>query len=314
MRLRWYWLAVVVALPLAAAPANGQIVWNITFQDVQLNTGVGFADPVFGALRRDTVTQVTNYVNTVLAARGRVDIEMLPSLTTGTGAVAGMGTFFPTAPNQFTNGALFEHATTGIDPIPNGPDAQGQFNFGYTWNSGTGPPAANQHDLFTVTLHELTHALGFGSLLNANGTSFISQGNPGVFTRYDSFVARGDGRRLFAGGNTGQFVGTPADLTSNDVFFDGSRRVKLFAPGNYAPGSSIGHLDGSLIGVMNASGPPGISRRSYADFEVAILQDIGWTIVPEPGSLLLTGAGSLGLVIALRRRGKALTPLKTPGA
>jgi hypothetical protein len=246
--------------------------------------------------------QVTNYLNTVFVARGQADINFLPSLTNRSGPLGAMGTFFPTSPNQFTNGALFEHIMTGVDPAPNLPDAEGQFDFGYNWNSGTGLPASDQQDLFTVALHELTHALGFGTLLNANGTSFISQGNPGVYTRFDSFLARGDGRRLFASGNGGQFIGTSADLTSNDVFFEGSRRVKLFAPSNFLPGSSIGHLDSSLIGVMNASGPPGITRRTYADFELSILQDIGWTIIPEPGSLLLTCTGSLGLAVILRRR------------
>jgi hypothetical protein len=301
MRLPW-WIWIPVAFDLAIIPAHGQIVWNFTFQDVQQNTGIGFADPAVGATRRDTLVQVTSYLNTVLVGNGRVDINVLPSLNTGSGSLATMGAFHATSPNQFSNGAPFEHATTGTDPFPGAPDAEGRFDFGYVWNSGTNLPAANQWDLFSVALHEMTHALGFGSLLSATGTSVISGGNPGVFSRFDSFLARGDGRRLFAAGNGGNFIGSPADLTSIDVFFTGSQRVKLYAPATFEPFSSLSHLDSSLTGVMGVRIPAGVARRTFADIELSMLRDIGWTVaIPEPGSLVLACGGGVSIVVVLRR-------------
>ena len=44
---------------------------------------------------------------------------------------------------------------------------------------------------------------------------------------------------------------------------------------------------------------PGQDRRSYSDIELGILQDIGWTVVPEPGPALKLCFGLVGLA---RRR------------
>lgn len=304
-------LILVLAVPASANMAK--IVWNVTYVDVQNNTGVGFDDAVLGAQRRQTLEAALAYINTVICDNGPADLVINASQTDGTGFLASAGPLFFVAPNGFENGHLFDHATTGIDP--NGgafPDASATFDFGYNWNSGQGNAAANEFDLFSVALHEVTHAMGFLSLVDAAGLSGINGTNPGVFSVFDSFLERGNGVALFGPGGT--YNGNAGDLTSGDVFFagpnafaaNGGAPVQVYAPNPFAPGSSISHIDHTAHpnSLMNFAIGPGDMRRAYSAIEVAILQDIGWDVcvIPEPGSFLLLATGSAMLCAYTRRK------------
>ena len=240
--------SAALLLTLCAVPAHGTITWNFTFNDVVSNNDLGFDDPTFGATRQSTFTSVFSYLNTVLNHNGSVDVLVNTSQTDGTGALASAGPYFFTGPNGFQNGTAFTHATTGIDPTGSVLDMQATFDFGYNWNSGTGSPTGSQVDLFSVALHEISHGLGFLSLVSSSGTSRINGTDPGVFSVYDTFLERGDGTKLFGSG--GNYLGTAGDLTSNDVFFDGPNAtaanggspVQVYAPGTVPTGSSIRHI------------------------------------------------------------------------
>ena len=299
-------LAILLACPQWAPAA---ITWNITFDDVVNNTGVGFDHATLGATRQATFISVTGYLNTVLDANGSVDFVVNNSQTDATGFLASSGPFFFTGPNGFENGFLYDHATTGIDPTGAVPDATATFDFGYNWNSDLSAPTGGEFDLFTVALHEVSHSLGFSSLLNSDGTSGISDGDPGVFSVYDSFLELGDGTSLFNAG-AGDYTGSAADLISNDVYFGGANAmaanggspVAVYSPGTFNDGSSIGHITAAGA-VMNFSIASGVEKREYLAVELGILQDIGWSLVavPEPSSALLLLAGFMGISLHRRR-------------
>ncbi len=303
MRYRLF-LVILTCLLLVPAQLRADITFNVTFDDVVNNTNVGFDDPVFGATRRATVGAVFNYINTVVNENGTVDMTFNNSQTDGTGFLATAGPFFFTGPNGYANGFFFDHATTGVDPSGAVPDATSTFDFGYTWNNGLGAPGGSEFDLFSVALHEITHAAGFLSLLNSNGTG-LNGTNPDVFSVYDSFLERGDGTALFGPGGT--YLGNASDLTSMDVFFGGPNAmaangglpVPVYAPGTFVPGSSISHITPTNA-VMQFSIGPGVQRRAYSAAEIGILADIGWTVIPEPSSLGLMIVGLT--LISLRRR------------
>ncbi len=287
-------LAVVLALSVGAREAVAAISFNVTYLDVTGSTGAGFDDPTLGAARRSTFASVFNYINTVVNENGSVDVRVNASETDHSGPLASGAPWFDNSSNGFFNGLAFDHATTGDDLWPLAPDASVTFDFGYNWNSETDAPTGSEVDLFSVSLHEMTHTLGFLSLLTQNGTSAVSGGDPGVFSVYDSLLERGDGTALF--GPNGDYLGTPADLTSNDVFFggthakaaNGGNAVKVYAPSPYKSGSSIGHLQLGVGEVMQPSIGPGVTRRQYTAPEIGILADLGWTTaVPEPGSLAI---------------------------
>jgi hypothetical protein len=62
---------------------------------------------------------------------------------------------------------------------------------------GTTTLAANQYDLYSVMLHEVTHALGFISLITANGTSAFGTTNS-FYSVYDKFLYNAAGNSLLA--------------------------------------------------------------------------------------------------------------------
>jgi len=212
-------LVLVTALLL---PLNASVraeTYIPTFNDVVNTTGVGFDDSTFGATRRATIESVFTYLDLVLDEPGSMDITFNNSQTDGTGSLASAGPLFFTSPNGFQGGLAATHLQTGTDPSAGNPDATSTFDFGYNWNSDTGDPTGAEFDLFTVALHEITHALGFLSLLTSDGLSGINGTDPGVFSTFDSFLEKGDGTDLFAAG--GDFVGSTGDLISNDIFFWG---------------------------------------------------------------------------------------------
>jgi len=212
-------LALVFAV---CCSSKADITWNVTFEDGASSVGFGTGHSL-GATRRATFQAALDYISATLDTPNDVTLDYVveTSLTGGTGSLASGGTLFFNNPG-FTNGILFQHAQTGTDPLGGQADGSAQFDFGYTWNSENDAPAANEFDLYTVAVHEITHSLGYLSLTGASGNSVFG-GNPGTYSVSDSFLERGDGTDLFAAG--GNFIGNAADLVSDDVFFNGANAM-----------------------------------------------------------------------------------------
>ena len=290
-------LFVVSTLILASSAPSasaGLITWNVNFADVTNNTGVGFDDATKGAARRQTFLEVLDYLGSVLDETGTVDLDILASQTDGSGFLASAGPYFFSGPAGFRNGFVYDHLKNGSDPTSLVPDATVTFDFGYTWNSETDTPTGSEFDLYTVALHEMSHAIGYMSLIQPDGTSDISGGDPGVYSVYDSFLELGDGTDLFGAG--GDFLGSASDLTSGNVYFNGANAalayggpVPVYAPSTFQSGSSIAHLANSVTSLMNYSVAPGVSKRLYSSVDLGVLKDIGWNIstVPEPSTMCL---------------------------
>ncbi|MBA3313409.1 MAG: PEP-CTERM sorting domain-containing protein [Planctomycetota bacterium] len=303
----------------AGRDCSAAITWNLTYTDA---AGVGFNDATQGAARRSTLTAVTSYINTVIDANGIIDLEIDSFNNPGSGTLASAGPFVTTAAG-FSNGLVFSHATTGVDLAPSLPDGTATFNFGQNFSTGLGAPAANQFDLFSIALHEFSHALGFLSLVTPTGVSAISGTDPGSYSVFDSFLIRGTtGMSLFAAG--GDFVGTMADLISNDVFFNGPNAraanggnpVQVYAPNPFNGGSSISHIV-LTDAVMQFSIAPGVARREFSAQELGIFADIGYSViqpaaVPEPSSYLLLTL--VGLSYGAMRRRRRTTPSDSASA
>ncbi len=283
------------ALVACCLVSHGAVIFNFTYMDVVNDTNLGFDDPTFGATRRATVESVASYLNTVLVENGSVDLRWNLSLNdSGSSTLGSMGSFY-FLNRGVDNGMVFKHITGGIDPYGADVDGSGQINFGLNWNSGLGAPAAGQNDLFSVVLHGPVHSLGFNSLIGANGTFPVA----GTRSVYDSYLVGPHGNLI---DGTGAFNGSSSDLTSLSVSFNGPNAmaanggsaVSIYSPASYASGASLSHLDTSVVGVMNPFLTTGMAERSLAGVEVAMLKDIGYTVVPEPYEYgLATGLGLL---------------------
>jgi len=268
------------------------ITFDVAYMDVAGGTGVGFDDPARGAIRRATVDAVLAYIDSVLNETGAVQIRFNVSTSVG-GGLAGGGTTFGATPG-FHPGQTLQHITTGVDP--NGtatPEIIVQFDFGHNWNDDLGHPEGDEFDLYSVLLHELTHGLGFQSLVNSQGVNPI---RPGVYSIWDSLIEYDDGttrRDLWAlVGGTPQFLGTPADLVSGHLVFTGPSAAAAF--GSLPPLGAVAgfpFIDLShwkpgfpIVTVMKGSYSPGSMVRQYATVDSGALVDLGYANIQPPNT------------------------------
>src|SRR5262245_54457959 len=284
------WVALL-ALFVFAGQTPAQLTINLTYSDT--GTGIGFDDPSVGATRQATMAAAASYIASQLDARGSITINFGQSQTqNGSGLLGQMGTFFfPT--NGYSNGLVFQRATTNAASGATPPDGSGVFNFAsdVNWNNGLGQPAFQQYDLFSVALHEFTHALRFSTRFRSTGQGFNQNtlGSLDVYATYDKFIKRGSTNQFLLNQTSASFntIGaSPADLTSGDLFFDGpitraangGNPVKIFSPPTFNAGSSVSHVDPSASSnaVMQPQIPNGANRRQYQNFELAMLIDFGW--------------------------------------
>jgi len=288
---QWRWMepaATQAFAPKTAAPdetIGG--AFRVTYEDLSSATGVGFDDPASGAARRETLRAVLLYLATVLDAPGTADLLVRASQTDGRGPLAAAGPYLLPM-TGFQGGLVFEHLTTGVDPLETELDGALTVDFGYRWSTDAAGPSPVEFDLYSTLLHEVTHALGFVSIVGPDGASALGNaGDLGLFSLFDAFLVRGStAQPLFLEG--GEINASAEDVTSGDVLFAGSRSdaafgsfPPVFAPDPFLEGSSIGHWSFATgdDGVMLPAVERGERRREYKAWELQALGDLGYDVV-----------------------------------
>jgi hypothetical protein len=269
--------------------ANG-LTFNIAYDDI----GSGFTDPVGGSALRTRLESVLAYVATIVNYTERtLDLRVEASEFDGTGALATAGTFYPAIPGVHT-GSSFQRLETGIKPFLGFPEITIMVDLGFPWNVDSGLPEPHEADFFSVLLHEITHGLGFASVIASDGTSELGLGN---YTTYDQFLFDpGQNRRLLSNEFPPTFQGGESALTNGQLVFDGPEsfalynvgaRVPVYSPSPMEPGSSLSHWDVARLAdgaVMTHSITLGTTRREYAAVDLGALEDLGYdNFGGEPG-------------------------------
>ncbi len=277
-----------------------QITFNLTYKDQTarwgLGNNVGFDHPTLGVERRAVVDRVLEYLGDVLNESGpaECDIQFDTSETDGSGFLATAGPLFFEEPHGFGNGLAFQHITTGVDPSPDTADIVCRVDFGFPWYTDAAPQVPeNRLDLFTALLHELTHGLGLLSVCDEDGSSLLTGGNPGVYTRWDESMSTAGGAAVFNTstafvGPVENFLGIDGGIllrgaTVENVFGGG---VPIYTPETFVAGSSLSHLSLEVPGthLMKPVLDTGVAIREYSQLEVALLRDIGYVNASTPGS------------------------------
>ncbi len=295
---------------LRPLPAAAQLTFQFNYTDA----GVGFNDPTVGAIRRGAFESATAVIGGYLHTSSPVTVTL------------GISSFF--ASNPFL-------ATAGSDPMSFAPgfqrsilqdkilshganDANGAtadatvfWNFFHNWdydddvNNGA-------YDFKSTVMHELMHSLGFISHIDGagRGGNLNPAGTPDTWTAFDQLVTSAAGTPLVNAAtfsfNTAEFgalTGNPGSFFSgaNAVAANGGDLVPLYSPNPFQSASSIHHLDDASFtnpdAIMEASVFTGPSPRTLNAVEQGILQDLGYTVVPEPTSTILVLLGLAGMTL-----------------
>lgn len=201
---------------------------------------------------------------------------------------------FPNAPDNSYYASALADAIAGTDQSPGDPDIIASFNSDFDWYLGTdGNTPNNKYDLVSVVLHELGHGLGFissGSYDETGSTGSYGLGGADLPLRYDHFMILGANGPSMLTLAEGTVLGTA--FTSNNVFCNSgeattannSVRPKIYAPGNYEPGSSLSHWNeitfpsGNPHSLMTPQLGPGEAIHSPGAVTLGLFADLGWTI------------------------------------
>ncbi len=322
-------LVLVVTVAGNAAP----VIFNPLYAD---GPGEGFNDPTFGPARQTAFQYAlgvmgsfvqANYASETVTVRAKFD-PLGGSASSAVLASAGATNFYFNVPNQPVAGVFYPYALTnhliGFD-IDGNPEIDITFNsdvdnatvLGATnWYYGTNGLPGGHIDMVTVTLHELGHGVGFDGFLNQSGSYFSNPNFPnGVASIFDYFVntsSTGGTKLVNMAPLTTADPARAAEITGNDLWWDGAQgtaggggvRPKLYAPGTFAGGSSIYHLDEATLGGELLSPFYSGVDQALSPREIGMLRDIGWQAIPEPGAWLfgIVSVAMLGSVLIFARR------------
>ncbi len=111
---------------------------------------------------------------------GIAENEMWKSINSGTNSYS--STVLPLSQSggsaNITSGAI-AHAIIAF-----------RFTGGISWHYSPQPPNNNAADFYTVALHEFTHCLGFGTLMERTGKSIFDGFGLKYYARYDRFLEK----------------------------------------------------------------------------------------------------------------------------
>ncbi len=242
-------------------------------------------DPT-GALARvpllnATINAAIAYLERYVVFKGTLDILIIAEAT-ATGRFAGTGSTSYVGNSNGINiweSSMIAESRNGIDPYPTTPDftifidPQSSYLDRLWWDPNistdlTGRVPNNFTDAFTVVVHELIHGMGITGWRSPE-TGLLPADYESV---WDSLIVINDNKAMFTGAVTQALLGQPVE-----VRLGGSQGA--FHLGN-GPDP-----DASLIPWVEASNFNSYyyfngERYTIGRLELAILQDIGWTLKP----------------------------------
>lgn len=296
------YMLVFVVVVLSAAPdaraitTQDQGPFTVTFYDNGETDGSGtIGQQSWSALQRaDVLASLGAWTDTITNIPGRqVSLHMF--WDNFSGSTLG-GSYNPITGNNTTAWSFAEYVyRQGVNyTLPAGYYSDAKIVYdtdaaGFSWNFGTDTPGGSQIDFRSVITHEVGHTLGFIHTYQSASDTWWAGG----LTEMSKGLIDSDGNRPVAGGD-----GIPGDFDELDdpVYFTGTNamalyggQVPIYAPLSYASGSSLSHLNYDTFpnALMSPFISLGMTHRQPTTLEWAMMEDFGWDVVPEPGTMIM---------------------------
>jgi len=298
---------VVVSVPIAGTSQKAKMTFVFNY-----TTGAQYWTPEAKNALQSAANKVASYIAVSKPVTLTFDVTAESSPQSAT--LASTGSDLTSDSAGFFNTVVQNKILTGVDA--NGAKADGyvDVNFGIPWAYGDSV-TNTQYDFTSTAMHEMLHAFGFLSYVDAPGSSWNARGTN--WTTFDSFVVTNNKTKVIGNflnryrWNTAyntNLTGSNGGLYFNGVnaiAANGGLLVPLYTPNPWESGSSVTHLDdstftGAKSQLMNAMADTGKGIRTISALELGILKDLGYTVIPAPAtaSTLLF----VGFVFLRRRR------------
>ncbi len=170
--------------------------------------------------------------------------------------ISGINPYSSLTIGYLVNATDFYHGYVKANPSP----SAGSWNLSLTTSTIT----SSQFDFYTVMLHEVTHALGFASLIGPNGASILPAGN-NYFARYDQYLKSYTGAALIGSSTPScnttnltyqglvNYVNPGACTSTTNLgittcsaaaqYSSSNVNVKVYTPNCFEVGSSLSHFE-----------------------------------------------------------------------
>lgn len=179
----------------------------------------------------------------------------------------------------------FPDLTITFNSLIDTPQALGNRSFFY--GTAGGANAGQNIDFVSVAIHEMVHGLGYADLLSEEGVEF--RGRDDAFSRHLINTAQGNPRSLARlnnaerkaafTSNSLQWVGPETLQRSSASVQAGELGIRMHAPPELQPGSSVSHLDQLSFG--NELMAPQNPRSRSLGIALGQLFDLGWSKAPR---------------------------------
>lgn len=316
-------LAIFGLLVLVTQQARSSVSFSFNYSDPSASN--------WSLDARDALATAANQIASYLTGYNAVITMQVTGSNADSTSLASAGSYYANLTPGFNNIGVVGtkiQSNGAIDYTGANFDGVVDANFFHPW-SFTNTVSGSQYDFVSVMMHELSHAMGFSSLIEEDGSASFSS-SPSAFSPWDEHLVNGANQlmvnpgtltvdlpkwQIDSVGGTGTMpatVGTGLYFNGpNAVAANGGNLIPIYSPAEWENGSSGSHLDtdfytGPGQKLMNHAVTTGLGEREFSEIEIGIFRDLGYAAfaIPEPSSALLA-AMALGLGLGMRRKRQA---------